>query len=355
MQRADPGFVIENLLTFSISLPGVRYQAPYETAAFIDELARRLTSRGWARSAGATWPLPLEGQLWAGAYETTGTARGDPRPMADYRLASPALRETLGIELTAGRDLTDGDTLAVLVDAELARRNWPGRSPIGQWIRLEGGLPQMRVVGLVETVRHPHLRTYSEEAVYLPLRAASWSDWEVFIVVRTAGEPGRFVADAREVLHSLDPELPMGKVRSMESYLADRLAPNRFASLTTGLFALAALILAMVGLYGVLSYAVARRRYEIGVRMAVGATPIQILTLVIKRGLVLTTIGALLGVAGAVLAAGALSSLVYGIDPRDPASLAGVSLVTLLAGFAAAWFPALRAAGADVVELLREG
>lgn len=354
MQRTDPGFVIEDLLTFGISLPGNRYESPLETSAFIDELERRLEARSWALSAGATWPLPLEGQLWAGDYETVVTAGADPRPIADYRLASPGLLVTLGLRLVEGRDLAEDDTIGVLVDEELARRNWPERSAIGQWIRFESGLQEMRVVGVVENVRHPRLRTYSAEAVYIPARAASWSDWEIFVVVRTVGDPARFITEARQVLHSLDPELPMGKVRTMESYLADRLAPNRFASLTTAFFSLAALALAVVGLYGLLSYAVARRRYEIGVRMAVGATPVGILGLVLRKGLILTATGALLGGAGGVAGAGALSSLVYGIGPRDPLTFVGASAVILIAGLAAAWLPARRAAQTDLVELLRQ-
>jgi putative ABC transport system permease protein len=353
LQRADPGFAVDDLLTFSLNLPGTRYEAPLGTARFLHRLEDSLDAIPAVHAAGSTWPLPLEGQLWAGNYRTVTTGADEAAPFADFRLASPGLLEAMGMRLVEGRTLRWEDSLAVLVNEALARRNWPGRSALGQSIRLAGDSRALTVVGVVSEVRHPSLRTYASETIYLPLAHASWTDWEVFVTVRSRGSPSSLMPSIRATLQALDPELPIGKVHPMRTYLEDRLAPNRLVGDTVAGFALAGLLLAIVGLYGVISYSIEARRHEIAVRVTLGADPRAIRRLVLRSGAGLIGPGVVLGLGSALLGMGYLSSLVYGIGPRDPGALGAALATVTAAALAAVWIPASRAARSDPATVLR--
>jgi predicted permease len=353
LRQADPGFRVADLLTFGVNLPGTRYHAPVETAQFMERLERALQARPGIEAAGATWPLPLEGQLWADNYRTAATGSDDEAPFADLRLASPGLLDAMGMRLVEGRNLAPGDSLSALVNEELATDEWPGRSALGQTVQIVGEDRPLTVVGVVADVHHPRLRTYAPHTIYLPMAHSSWTDWEIFVTVRTAGDPLRLLPTVRETLASLDPELPMGKVRTMRGYLDDRLAPDRLSGWTTGGFAAAGLLLAMVGLYGVISYSVQARRHELAVRMTLGAEPRSIRALVVRNGAGLVGLGTLLGLAGALAGAGVLSTLLYGVGPRDPVAYGAAAATALVVGLLATWIPAVRASRSDPAGVLR--
>lgn len=352
LRQADPGFQVADLLTFGINLPGTRYDAPVETAQFLERLERALQDHPGIQAAGATWPLPLEGQLWAAHYRTAATGSDEEAPFADLRLASPGLLRAMGMRLAEGRNLDSGDSLSVLVNEELARREWPDRSALGQTVQIVGEARPLSVVGVVGDVRHPQSRTYASETIYLPMAHSSWTDWEIFVTVRTLGEPLRLVPTVREVLASLDPELPMGKVRTMRGYLDDRLAPSRFSGWTAAGYATAGLLLAVMGLYGVISYSVQARRHELAVRVALGAEPRSIRALVVRNGAGLVGLGILLGLAGGLAGTGLLSTLLYGVGPRDPLAYGAAVVTVLVAGLAATWIPAERASRTDPAGVL---
>ncbi|MGE0353944.1 MAG: ADOP family duplicated permease [Gemmatimonadales bacterium] len=353
LRQADPGLDVANLLTFGVNLPGTRYDAPVETADFIERLEGGLEGRPGIEAVGATWPLPLEGQLWADNYRTAASRADEEAPFADLRLASPGLLGAMGLRLLEGRNLTGGDSLSVLVDEQLAKDEWPGQSAVGQTVWIVSERRPFTVVGVVADVRHPRLRTYASHTIYLPMTHSSWTDWEIFVTVRTSGDPLRVVPVVREVLGSLDPELPMGKVRTMRGYLDDRLAPSRLSGWISGSFAAAGLLLAMVGLYGVISYSVQARRHELAVRMSLGAEPRSIRALVMRNGSGLVGLGILLGLAGALAGAGLLSTLLYGVGPRDPLAYGAAVLTSLVVGLAATWIPAVRASREDPAGVLR--
>ncbi len=353
LRQADPGFQVANLLTFAVNLPGTRYEAPVGTAQFLERLEGALAARPGVEAVGATWPLPLEGQLWADNYRTATTGSDEEAPFADLRLASPGLLDAMGLRLVEGRNLNVGDTVAVLVNQQLAEDEWPGRSAVGQTVGIVGESRTLTVVGVVADVHHPRLRTYASQTIYLPMAHSSWTDWEVFLAVRTSGDPLRLVSSVRETLASLDPQLPIGKVRTMRGYLDDRLAPNRLIGWTTGGFAAAGLLLAMVGLYGVISYSVEARRHELAVRMALGAEEPSIRALVVRNGGRLVVLGIILGLAGAFAGTGLLSTLLYGVGPRDPVAYGAAVATALAVGMMATWIPALRASRADPAAVLR--
>ncbi len=353
LSHVDAGFETGNLLTFGVNLPGTRYSAPVETAQFLARLEDALRQRPGIQSAGSTWPLPLEGQLWAGNYRTAATPSDDDAPFADFRLASPGLLEAMGMQLVEGRNLGAGDTLAVLVNEQLATDNWPGRSAVGQSLELEGDPRALTVVGVVADLDHPRLRTYAAETIYLPMAHSSWTDWEIFVTVRTAGNPLSLTGSVREVVATLDPELPIGKIRPMRGYLADRLAPNRLSGWTTGGFAAAGLLLSMVGLFGVISYTIQARRRELAIRMTLGADPGSVRSLVLRSGGTLVGLGIVLGLAGALALSGLLSTLLYGVGPHDPLALTTAVLTAGVVGLTATWIPSWRASRANPADILR--
>jgi len=338
LAAVDPGFDPSGRLAFSVSLPGTRYERPLGTDRFLRELERRIDALPGVRSVGVVWPLPLGGQNWSGGY-SGGDVEPEDNAAADYRLATPRFFEAAGIPVLEGRSFDDGDPRAVaMVSRALADRAWPGRDPIGRSVSASpwgGDDVDFRVVGVVGDVRGDSLQKSDLEALWFDSRGWSWTDWEVDYVVATSVDPTSLVHPIRDVLLALDPEVPLADPRLLESEVAGQLATHRFAVFLVGLFAGVAAALAVVGLYGVVSYAVAQRDREIGIRMALGAQRSRILTLVLGQGARLAAAGLAMGLAGAWGLTRLLESLLFGVDAQDPGTFALVALalacVTLLA------------------------
>jgi putative ABC transport system permease protein len=356
LREIRPGFDPNGLLTFSISLPSVDYPPPVETAQFLKRFEEHLEALPGVVSVGTVWPLPLEGQKWFGYYRTTDTASNeDSLPVADFRLSSPGYLRTLGARLIEGRYPREEDREQVLVDEKLASSHWPAGRATGNklWIHLDGGPVEAQVVGVVENIRHADLTKDGRETIYLPARAFTWADFELAVVVRTAGDPRSLVPAVRGALAALDPKIPMSKVRTADQYVADAMAPNRLALVLAAIFASMALVLAGVGLYGVMAYCFARRAREIGIRMSFGAGKAAIARLVLGRGLLLTLAGLLLGTMGIHFLRGIFKSLLFQTDPGDfwtQAATAAILGVTALAGSLG---PARRAVRVDPAVALR--
>jgi putative ABC transport system permease protein len=356
LQEVRPGFDAGNLLTFSVSVPSDRYPPPQESAAFFKRFEERIQTLPGVLSVGTVWPLPLEGQIWAGPYATPRVADDDSHPMADYRLSTPGYAPTMGARLVEGRYFREEDQGAVLVDQNFAQLNWPSGTAVGQKLKaapIGPNLQEFQVVGVVENIRHADLKSDGRETVYLPARAFTWADWEMAVTVRTATDPLSLVEPVRKELESLDPQIPMAKIRAMEDYVSDAVAPNRFALILIAIFAAVAVTLAAIGLYGVISYAIGQRTREIGIRIAFGAPRARIFRLVVGQGLGLTLIGVALGVIGSFLLGGLISSLLFDVPAEDPLTYAATAGLLILVALAACFIPARRATRVDPILALR--
>ena len=340
-----PGFDTDNLLTFSISLPGVRYQAPVDSTAFLQRLEKHVRALPGVTSVATVWPLPLEGQIWYGPYVSPDRPAQDAQLLADYRVISPDYPKTIGARLIEGRYLRETDTHAILVDQRFAEQNWPGRSALGRTIQASpvSDLEQFQIVGVIENIRHRDLRSDGRETLYLPATGWSWTDWELCLVVRTATDPRTLIGPVREALRSIDPQIPMAKVRPMDGYVADALGANRFALALMLVFSVTALVLASVGLYGVVAYSLGRRTREIGIRMALGAERSHIFAGALREGMVPVLLGIGLGLAGSFTLAKAISGLLFGVGLGDPLTYAAMAGLLVLITLLACFVPARRA------------
>lgn len=355
LQEVRPGFDSRNLLTFSISLPGSRYQPHGPAADFLRSLESRIASLPGVRSAGTVWPLPLEGQIWGGPYRNPDRPAKGQQLIADYRLASPGYAQTLGARLLDGRYLRDTDVHAILIDERFARENWPGRKAVGRKVFLapEDKEEEFTVEGVVENVRHADLRSDGRETFYLPTRGWAWPDWELCVVVRTTSDPRSLVGPIRAELRRMDPLIPMAKVRPMDDYVADALAPNRFALVLMLVFAVLASVLAAVGLYGVVAASLGRKTREVGIRMALGAQRSRIFREAVVEGLTPALLGVGLGLIASFAVKGAISGLLFGVGAADPLTFVAVPGVLVLIVLLACVIPARRAVRLDPVSAIR--
>ena len=357
----DPGFGIDHRLTLRISLPLARYRNAPQRAAFYAQLFERLSAVPGVRAVGGVSELPLGDMRNMGTFEIDGrpTPRGADLPHADWRSASPRYFNAISLSLVAGRlfeerDGADAPRVAI-IDEAAASKYWPGQNPIGQRLTTDGGSPAItwrEIVGIVGTVHHDSLDDAPRGTVYFPL--AQRATTSVFVVLHTAADPLAVLPSARAALRALDPALPVFDARTLDDRLGHSLGRLRIATWLIGVFASLALALAVIGVYGVMSYDVSQRAREIGIRMALGADRHAVLGLVLRGGLKMAALGVVAGAAIAVGFARVAGSLLFGVSPYDP--LTYVGLATVLLGFAAtaAYLPARRATALDPLTALRE-
>jgi putative ABC transport system permease protein len=284
------------------------------------------------------------------------------RNEVDYRAALPNLFRSMGTHVREGRTFAAADSRrdappVVVVDEKMARLAWPGESAVGKRMLLlrpgSGGAYQRfwaEVVGVVEHVRYHDLRTDSRETIYFP-----WRDWgfHATLTIRTSTDPASVAGVVRDEIRAFDPAIPQTEVRPMAEYVDAALAPTRFAMIMIGLFGAVALVLATVGLYGIISYSVRRRAWEFGLRMAFGARRSQILRSVIGQGLGLTIMGMAVGMAGSLVLTQAMASLLFQVEPIDPLTLAAIPVPLTVIALLATFIPAHRATTADPTATLR--
>jgi putative ABC transport system permease protein len=370
LSRVEPGYGTDEVLTFDLTLPQTRYPDAGDRDAVMDRLQREFEALPGVTRAAAAFPLPLSGQAMNGRYGPE-EALTDPEAFrqAEYRAVRPGYFEAMGTRLLEGRVLTgpdnteaaalaargfEGGRAPVVVDEVLAGTLWPDGSAVGRTflVRLFDPEPVVvEVVGVVEHQRNPDLARVGMPAVFFPdgvlgTIAGTWA-------IRAGVDPRGLVPLIREVVGTVDPDLPVADVRTMGSYVDEAMAPTRFALTLIGVFGLVALVLASVGLYGVLSYVVRQRTSEIGVRMAFGAENGSITRLVVGQGLTLAGVGIALGIGAALALSGFLESLVVGISPTDPVTFGGIGLLFALVAALACYLPARRAARLDPVSALR--
>ena len=360
LRQVEPGFVAQGVLTFETAMTGRRYPDGPSVARVYRELWPRLEALPGVHAAGAVTALPLSDFAAWGPITIEGHTppAGERFINADQRTVAGHYFEAMHIPLRRGRLFTEHDTLdserVVIVDERLAAAYWPDQDPIGKRLKfgdLAEPAPWERVVGVVGRVQQYGLETDDRIAIYRPhgQRPAR----VLYIAVSTGADAVALGAAVADAVHSLDPDLPLHRVTPMSARVDRALASRRFAMTALVLFAGVALVLAAVGTYGVISYLVRQGTRDLGVRLALGATPAAILGLVVRQGLALASAGIALGIVGALLLGRVLEGLLYGVTARDPVTLAATSACLLIVAALACWVPARRAARVDAVAALR--
>ncbi len=352
--RVDPGFHAEDVLTFRATAPTGTYPENEDVVAFYREVERRIEELPGVVDAGAARLLPLGSTMGDAGVRVEGY---QPAPnesnAAEWQFVTPGYLEVMGIPLLAGRTIEEGDVAGaqevIVVSESLARHYWGERSPLGARVGVLGATTV--VVGVVGDVAHNELTGTVREAFYRP--HAQQTSRSMTFTVATRGDPYQVLGAVRAVVREVDPTMPIAEIRTMDEVMAGSRARHRFATVLLGAFASIALILAVVGTYGVVSYAVSRRRAEIGIRMALGAEARTVVGMVVRQGMVTVLAGVMAGAGAAWMLTRLLEGMLYGVEPQDPATLAGAPVLFALVAAAACWIPAARASLVDPSEALR--
>ena len=354
LRQVDPGFTPSGLVTTRIVLPAERYGTPASQAQFFDRLLERVRSAPGVSSAALAGRLPFVGGNSTRSIDLEKST-GPDKPVAGFRVVSTSYFDVVEQPLRRGRAFTDRDTadapFVAVVNEAMARKYWAGADPIGQRFRIGSDPHWTEIVGIAGNVKHATLREPMAPEFYVPYRQVPWSFMS--LVVRT---PLAAPAAATTIAHELaavDPALPVMPVRAMSDLISVSFSMDRFEMLGLGVFAAVALVLAVVGLYGVMSYVVSRRTREIGVRIALGATPSAILRLVMRDGLRLTGVGIAIGLAGSFAAARVIRSWLYGVGASDPLTFVAVTVLLAAVSAFACYVPARRAVATDPTTALR--
>jgi predicted permease len=361
IQRLDPGYKPDRMLTFRLSLPD-RYDSQIAVNAFHQRLQAELAALPGVTGTGAVSHLPFDNiPNWGSPYLTTPGQDPTSAPFADFRSVSPGYLETMGARLVEGRFFTEADAPGsqpvVIVDDLVAKRSWPGESAVGKRISIDpsvSGLPERRAwATVVGVVRHMRIRSLVEELsdqVYMPIRMVPRP---TTYVVQAAGDPAELAGLTRDAIRRLEPQAPVYDIHLLDENLMGARSVQRFTMLLAGAFAGVALALAFVGVYGLITYSVNTRRYEFGVRLALGARSDQIVRLAMREGMVLLIAGLGVGLAGALGVAYFLRSQLFGVTPLDlPTYIIAIAVIAI-AGFFACWLPARRASVSNPLEVMR--
>ena len=357
LQHVSLGFQPDRLLTFQISLPRTTYPAEKSTA-FYHALLESLRATPGVRAAGASSGIPFGN----GAYTQTPIVTTGPSPLPPdtaiptaWRVVTPGFFQTLSIPLLRGRDFTDADApaaapLVVIVSQTTAKRFWGEADPLGRTLHRQGDLArQYTVVGVVGDVRQAAL-SQETPAIYYPSIGLTGA---MGIVVRTEPPPASLLPTVREKVHQLDPALPLASVRTMEEWVSNNAAQPRLNAILLAVFAAVAMLIAAIGIYGVLAYSVNQRTREIGLRMALGAPRAQVLQLIVREGMTVGAIGIGAGIVAALVLSRVLASLVFDVRVRDPLTYVVVAATLTLVALAACLIPARKASRVDPMVALR--
>ena len=376
LQNVNSGIKPEGVLTFNIGLPGGKYRKPETRIAFFQQLLDRVRALPAVQAAGSNSGLPLGGSNWGRSLTVEGfpvLPVGQAQTI-NHCVISPGYFAAMGIPILSGRDFDERDgkaqsspqigvrgesvptssTGVTIIDERLAREYWPDENPIGKRIRFgppEDNEPWHTIVGVVAEVRHEHLSASTRKSIYVPYADVPITGSSV--VIRTTGRPEKLISAVRAQVKDLDPDLPITRVMPMTEVVARSVWQQRLYTSLFGVFAAVALILAAVGIYGVMSYAVSQRTREIGLRMALGAERKDVLRLVVGHGALLAAIGVGAGLAAAIGLTRLMSSLLFGVTATDPLTFAAVSVLLTGVALGACFVPAMRAAKVDPMVALR--
>jgi putative ABC transport system permease protein len=366
----DPGFRPEKVVAFNLSLPSTKYQYERDVRALVATIEQRMRQVPGTRDVGITFGRPMDNTgFMRTTFEVDGWAASTPerRNVSQVHVTTPGYFRTLGIPLRRGRHFTDADNRmeapsVVVVTEEFVRKYFPNEDPIGRQVRygithdtaeVGGGEAQVegQIVGVVGDVKQRDLTTPAYPTTYVPFNKFAIGFFTV--LVRTDGDERALQSGITSIIRNIDRDLPVFSLTTMEEAVSDSVAQPRFYMVLLGAFAVVALLLAALGIYGVISYLVSQRTRELGIRVALGATRRSIVHLVVSQGAVLAAIGVVTGVAGALALRRALASMVFGISEVDPVSLAVAPAVLLAAALLGCYLPARRAARVDPVIAMR--
>jgi putative ABC transport system permease protein len=359
LMKTDAGFNPDSLLTMTLILPNTKYREENQRAAFYSDLVNRVKAIPGVQSTAVVNYLPLGGSNSSDSFLVEGVPEPPLGQELDgrYRVCTPDYFQTMGITLIKGRGFTDYDKAGappvVIVNETLARQYWPNDDPIGKRIRFYGPLdraPWMQVVGVIRDVKHG-LNIPVTPEYYLPHAQDPWNG--MILVTKTAGDPSAMAGVIRQQVWAIDKDQPVFDVRTMHEVRSISVAVYSFSSVTLGIFAGVALLLAAIGIYGVMAFAVTQRTHEIGVRMALGAKSRDVLKLVVMNGMKLAVIGVVIGLVGAWALARFMKTLLFGVGATDVLTFTVVSICLLLAALLACYVPARRATKVDPLVALR--
>jgi putative ABC transport system permease protein len=364
LASTTPGFNPQPLIAGVVILPAARYPKEQQVAAFYDQLLERVEHLPNVASAGTTLSLPpnllnLMNPFWVPGMPT---APGTNQPMAVETTVSPGYFRTLGVSLLRGRLFDDSDRGRkdgiLIINETMARRYFRDQDPVGQKIKTGDAGPKTpweTIVGVVSDVKYTGLDTAPEPTLYVPYFEQGWTSFsrEMFLVVRATGDPKSLEHSLRSTVLGLDPDLPLTHVRTMNEFLSRSVAEPRFRTVLLGAFAAMALLLAAVGIFGVMSYVVSRRTQEIGVRMALGASRAQVLRMVLGEGMRVALIGTAIGLVEAFALTRLIRSWLYAVLPADPLTFVAIPSVVMIVAALACYLPARRAARVDPIITLR--
>jgi putative ABC transport system permease protein len=358
LTNVNPGFDADRVLTFLVSLPRTTYAEDHNRIAFFEQLTQGLESAPQVRAAGLVQTVPIQGD-----YVLSFTIQGGPEarpgesPSANYRSASPRYFQAMGIPLLRGRTFTERDIenapKVAVVDQAFVDRHFSNEDPVGRGIDIGNGTDGFyEIVGVVGNVRYGGLDAEPAPTMYVPFRQDVFSG--MWVLARTDGDPAQLAGIVRQAVREIDPGLPVSRMRPLSEVVSESMAQRRFSMLLLGLFALIALFLASVGLYGVVAYTVGQRTQEIGVRMAIGARASDVMRMVLGGGMKLAAAGVAIGIAAALALSRLVASMLYEVTPFDPASYAATILVLLAVSAMACYLPARRAMRVDPLVALRQ-
>ena len=352
LQQIDPGFNPEHLLTMQLSLPKTRYAESQQQINFFNRVLEHVATLPGIEAVGLTSELPFNGSRTGSSFAIEGQTEDSLH--ADNRTISSDYFRAMGIPLVRGRAFTPRDaanaTRVAIINETSARRFWPAENPIGKRLILKE--VKYEIIGIVKDVKHIQLTEETAPEIYVhypQVPSRTWMD----LAARTTNNPENSIASIRRAIREVDPNQPVYGVRTMEQKLSRSISAQRFSALLLGIFAAVALILAAVGIYGVIAYSVTQRTHEIGVRLALGAQAGDVFKLIVGQGLRLALIGVAAGLLGAFAVTRVMASLLYGVSATDPLIFFGVSLLLAAVAFLACYIPARRATKVDPMIALR--
>jgi putative ABC transport system permease protein len=352
----DPGFDPNNVLTMNVSLPTIKYAKPEQQIAFFDDVLRRVSALPGVRNAAISATLPLS---WKRITPVLPEGQQEvplaQRPFIDIEAVSPQWFQTMRVPLNGGREFTDADNAqapkVVIVNQTFARRFWPGENPVGKHIVVGRGPQASEVIGVAADVKNKGLAQDTQAQLYLPFPQLPWGNMN--LLARTAVPPQSMASTIRAQISAVDPDQPVTSIQTVNELMDSSRAQPRFTMLLLSVFSATALVLAIIGIYGVLAYTVAQRRQEVGIRLALGAERSDILRMVIGQGLALAATGILIGLMAAIVATRVMASMLYRTGTHDLATFAIAPLIFLLVAVMASYIPARRATKIDPTEALR--
>jgi putative ABC transport system permease protein len=357
LQQVNPGFNTRNAMAVTVSLPGKKYAQPDQLAAFYTQLIEKVAGLPGVVATGASQTLPIQGDYLLG-FNIQGRPPAGPGEdkSTNYYAVTPDYFKSMGIQLIRGRVFTDQDRKdsprVAIINEEMAKRYFPDEDPIGKGINVTNGPETFReIVGIVGDVKQYGLAQPTTLQTYEPFLQNPFSG--MTLVVRTENNPAALTSAIRAQVLSIDKDQPIARTRALEQIVSDSVAKQRFAMLLLGTFGAVALVLAAVGLYGVMSYAVTQRTHELGIRMALGASTGNVLKLVVRQGMTLALVGVGIGLGGALALTRLMENLLFATGATDPLTFVGISLLLAGVALAACFVPARRATRVDPMVALR--